>query len=121
MKKILEVTLIGRGEVKFSTDFNAETEASQLPGIIYDALWSMVTDLWGGNEASVLAMIRALSVADLAASTNRSQMIKFLDEESRVLSNILHKTMSDMDKRGIGQTFAPGVPRPDVVSRSDIS
>lgn len=34
----------------------------------------MVTRLWGGNETAVLAMIRALAIADLAVSVNRKQM-----------------------------------------------
>ena len=41
----------------------------------------MSSSLWGGNELNVLAMIRALAVADLGVSVNRGEMVRYLDGE----------------------------------------
>ena len=44
----------------------------------------MATRLWGGNETSVIAIIRALAIADLTLCVNRKEVIEMLDDLSRM-------------------------------------
>lgn len=110
MKKILEVKQNGDFDFRFDTDFDPKKEAGKIPGIISGIAGAMVTSLWGGNELGVLAMIRALAIADLAASVNRKEMIRFLDEESRNLAEAMESARREMERRGaVIKTFPPGV------------
>ena len=78
---------------------------------------AMTTKLWGGNEISVLAMIRALSIADMSVSVNRKEMIKWLDKSSEQVANDLKDAKEQMEKDGIKvQTFLPGVKPSGVAS-----
>lgn len=65
MKRILEVLQDGDGQLKFRTDINVWEDPMASMDIIQNAMLSMSTTLWGGNEQSVLAMIRSLAIADL--------------------------------------------------------
>ena len=76
MKKILEVLQYGDIDIRFNTDFDPVKNPNVIPDVISRTAFAMVTRLWGGNEMAVLAMIRALAIADLAVSVNRKQMIR---------------------------------------------
>ena len=110
MKKILEVLQNGEIDIRFHTDFDPVKNPNVIPNVICRTAFAMVTKLWGGNETAVLAMIRALAIADLAVSVNRKQMIRFLDEESAMRAKTSEESLKEMERNG-GKVmrFAPGV------------
>ena len=86
MKKILEVLQYGDTDIRFNTDIDVRKNPNAVMDILSRVAFAMTTSLWGGNEMSVLAMIRTLSIADLAVSVNREEMIHQLDETSAMLA-----------------------------------
>ena len=113
MKKILEVLQYGEGDIRFNTDLTVNQLSREIPSITADASIAMATNLWGGNEQAVLAMIRVLSIADLALSVNRKEMIRWLDRESGNLYKAFQDANAAFQKEG-GKvmTFGPGVMPP---------
>lgn len=113
MKKILEVLQNGEIDIRFHTDFDPVKNPNVIPNVICRTAFAMVTRLWGENETAVLAMIRALAIADLAVSVNRKQMIQFLDEESAMMAKSFEESMKEVERNG-GKVmrFAPGVTPP---------
>jgi len=110
MKKILEVLWYGENDVRFNTDIDVIKNPNVVLDINRDVLFSMITRLWGGNELSVLAMIRALAIADLAASVNTDEMVKMLSESAHYMKSIMQEARKEFEKRGGSiMTFAPGV------------
>ena len=110
MKKILEVLQYGDLDIRFNTDIKIEKDPGQIPEIASLAMFSMATRLWGGNENSVLAVLRALSIADLSLCGNRKEMIRFLDEESALLASCFQETAQELaNKGGKVITFPPGI------------
>lgn len=110
MKKILEVLQYGDNDIRFNTDLDVEKDPLLVGNVIFDATFAMTTILWGGNECSVLAMIRALSIADLALCVNRKAMLDYLDDASRECAKALEGAKQAMMKNGIEvKTFAPWV------------
>ena len=107
MKKILEVFQYGDNDIRFNTDFS-EKEMARMPEIIGRLAFTMTTKLWGGNEQAVLAMIRALAIADLAVSVNRKEMIRALDEDSATFAKIMNRAMNELKKNGGAVVFPPG-------------
>ena len=109
MKKILEVLQYGDIDLRFNTDFNPVKNPSVIPDIISRTAFAMMTRLWGGNEQAVLAMIRAMAIADLSVSVNRKQMIRHYDEESAVMARSFLETQREFEKRGGKMmVFGPG-------------
>ena len=100
MKKILEVLQYGDLDIRFNTDINVMKNPEAVQEVIAKASLAMATTLWGGNEQSVLAMIRALSIADLGVSVNRKEMIKFLDDSSRICALSLQEWRKMMERKG---------------------
>ena len=100
MKKILEVLQYGEFDIRFNTDIKAVRNPDIIPDIISRSAIAMTTSLWGGNESDVLAMIRALSVADLAVSVNREEMIRYLDESSELLARSFVEAREMFEKQG---------------------
>ena len=113
MKKILEVLRLGDNDIRFDTDFNPVQNPAILPQVTSEVSFAMVTSLWGGNERNVLAMLRCLTVADIAMSANRRQMVDWLDKESSALARCFRESTAEFQRRG-GKVaiFAPGVPKP---------
>lgn len=109
MKKILEVLSYGPGDIRFKTDFHPPVGETTLQDLLFGAMHSMSTRLWGGDETSVLAMIRILAVADLALSVNRKDMIRFLDKESEVMAEIFGETLEEMVRQGKAAVFPPDI------------
>ena len=105
MKKILEVLECSNGELKFNTDVDVMKDPESVIDITGRAIFTMATKLWGGNETSIIAMIRALFMADMALSPNRKIMCKGLVEESEVMYEIFQKSISQCGKV---RTFPPG-------------
>lgn len=113
MKKILEVLQYGEHDIRFNTDLDVSKNPEILSEIMFDTAICMVTKLWGGNEQSVLAAIRVLSIADLGVSVNRKQMIKELDLHSKELADFLVKCKEQAIDSGITiKEFAPGIVKP---------
>ena len=117
MKKILEVLLYGDNDLRFNTDLDRSDLRDFIPTLASTAAITMVTKLWGGKEPYVLAAIRALSIADLAVSVNRKEMIRQLDECSEMLVRSFQEAKAQLEKNG-GKviTFAPGVNPPKMPS-----
>ena len=100
MKKILEVLQYGETDIRFNTDLKPTAHPDSLPMLVGNAAFAMTTKLWGGNELDVLAVIRALAIADLAVSVNRKDMIKMMDQDSEMFARILAETRRDYEKNG---------------------
>ena len=110
MKTVLEVLQNGDGEIRFNTDFDFQKKPAELINIMAGAAIAMTTTLWSGNEVSVIAAIRALSVADLSVCVNRKDMVKHLDEESANLANSLQQAKKHFEEMGHTiAVFPPGV------------
>ena len=117
MKKILEVLQYGETDIRFNTDVDVSKNRESVMHTVVCAATAMVTKLWGGNELSVLAMIRALAIADLAVSVNRKEMVEELDAASRECAEMLKEAKEEFEKAG-GKvmSFAPGINPPRGVS-----
>ena len=100
MKNILEVLLNGDIDIRFNTDFDPVKHPDVIPDVISRTAFAMMTRLWGGNELAVLAMIRALAVADLAVSVNRKELIRHLDEESAALARSILEAKREFERKG---------------------
>ena len=113
MKKILEVLRYGENDIRFNTDLDPRKDPEIINKTVVEVAMAMITTLWGGNEQAVLAMIRALSIADLGVSVNRRQMISFLDDASEGLATSLRDARKAFEKSG-GKVsvFAPGMAPP---------
>jgi len=113
MKKILEVLQYGDHDIRFNTDYDVHKDPQVVMELVPMIATAMTTTLWGGNELSVLAMIRSLTVADLGVSVNRKEMIEMLDHSSAQLARAMMEAREEMMRSGIHvQTFGPGVSPP---------
>jgi len=115
MKKILEVLQYGDFDIRFDTDFNPVKNPNVIPDVISRTAFTMVTRLWGGNEQAVLAMIRALAIADLAVSVNRKEMLRHFDEDSAALARSFREAKREFEKKGGRMTMFPPGKKPDSV------
>ena len=86
MKKILEIHQYGETDIRFHTDLRPTEKPESIPELVSSVAFSMMTSLWGGNEMDILAIIRALAIADLAVSVNRKEMIKMMDQDSKAFA-----------------------------------
>jgi len=113
MKKILEVLRYGANDIRFHTDIDPFKDPNTVHETVVELAIAMMTTLWGGNEQAVLAMIRALSIADLGVSVNRREMVGFLNEASEMLQASLRDARKEFERSGGKVTlFAPGVAPP---------
>ena len=118
MRKILEVLQLGDGKLKFNTDLDVQNNPMVIMELTINAMFSMATKLWGGNEQTVIAVIRALFVADMAICVNRRAVLKGLGEESERMGKQFTKMMKELEAQGKAMSFAPGVPPPSSKNRS---
>ena len=109
MKKILEVIQCNNGELRFNTDLDVKKNPMVVMDLTISAMFSMATKLWGGNEQTVIAIIRALFVADMAISVDRKVVLKGLGEEADVMGKQFMKMMKELQAQGQAMTFPPGV------------
>lgn len=110
MKKLLEVNLYDNFEIRFKTDIDVTKDSELISQIPLAAAFNMATRLWGGNELPVLAVIRMLSMADIAVSVNRDDMLKKLKESADSVAEQFYEMMSEMEKSGAEiKWFAPGI------------
>ena len=117
MKKILEVLRYGDNDIRFNTDLDIKKNPNLVPELVSNFAFAMTTSLWGGNEIDVLAIIRALAIADLGVRVNRKEMVRFLDEESACFSKIFNEAIAEMQKREPRTlVFGPGVNPPKMKS-----
>ena len=100
MKKILEILKYGETDIRFKTDLKPTEKPDTIPGLIDAFSFSMMTSLWGGNELEVMAIIRALAIADLAVSVNREEMIEMMDQDSAEFAHILKEAHEEFKKNG---------------------
>lgn len=112
MKKILEVLQCSNGELKFNTDLDVKKNPAEVMDVASSAMFCMATKLWGGNEQSVIAAIRALFVADMAISVDRDVVMKGLAQEAAGMGDLFNDMMAKLQAQGKAQTFGPGVPKP---------
>ena len=113
MKRILEVLRYGENDIRFHTDIDPSKDPTIIQQTITELALAMMTTLWGGNEQAVLAMVRALAIADLGVSVNRRQMVRFLDDASAVLEDSLRAARKAFEETGgTVMVFGPGVTPP---------
>ena len=114
MKKILEVLQYGDHDIRFNTDIDVKKNPRIVEKIIPTLALTMATRLWGGNEVSVLAMIRALIIADLGISVNREDMVEMMANAAEQLAQAMNEAREAMNRDGIKvQVFGPGITPPD--------
>ena len=118
MKKILEVLQNGDGELKFNTDLNVQKDPMAIMDLTVSAMFSMATKLWGGNEQTVIAVIRSLFVADMAISIDRKTVLKGLGIEAEKMGEEFIKIMKELQGQGKAMAFPPGVQPPSSKSKS---
>lgn len=117
MKKLLEVNLCDNFEIRFKTDIDVLKEQELASMIPLAAAYTMLTKLWGGNETSVLAIIRMLSMADIAVSVDRDEMIEKLKLSSGRVAEQLKDLISCMEKSGTQfRSYGPGIKPPGETS-----
>ena len=117
MKTVLKVLRYGEHDYRFETDFDPKTNPHAIIDVITGASFAMMTTLWGGNESAVIAMIRALTIADLSVCANRKEMIRMLDEESANLVKARIEAQKEFERNGGEFTiFGPGIQPPKSAS-----
>ena len=112
MKKILEVLQYGEGELRFNTDLDLQKDPMAIMDLTVSAMLSMATKLWGGNEQTIIAVIRSLFVADMAISTDRKTVLKGLGYEAEKMGDEFIKMMKTLQEQGKAMTFPAGVQPP---------
>ena len=113
MKKILEVLRYGENDIRFHTDIDPLQDSDTIHQTVTELAMAMMTTLWGGNGQAILAMIRALAIADLGVSVNRREMVGFLDDASGMLEASIHDARRAFEQSGGKITvFGPGVAPP---------
>ena len=100
MKTLLKVLQYGEHEIRFETDLNVMKRPEMIQELVGAFAYAMTTSLWGGNETTVLAMIRALAIADLAVSVNRKEMIRHLDHSSEMMADAFRQAMAAFKRDG---------------------
>ena len=118
MKKILEVIQCDDGQVLFNTDLDVRKNPMVLMDLTARAMFSMATKLWGGNEKTVIAVIRALFVADMAISVDRKIVLKGLGQESETMGEEFMKMMTELQAQGKAMTFPPDMSSPSSKNRN---
>lgn len=110
MKKILEILQYGDTDIRFRTDLKPADKPETIPGLVTALSFAMMTTLWGENERDIIPVLRALTIADLAVSVNREEMVRLMDEDSREFARILEESRREFERRG-GKviTFPPHV------------
>lgn len=110
MKKILEIHQYGETDIRFHTDLKPTAKPDTIPGLISTVAFTMMTSLWGGNEMDILAIIRALAIADLSVSVNRKDMIKMMDQDSKAFADMIQEARQAFESSG-GKViqFGPGI------------
>ena len=105
--------IFGENDIRFHTDIDPLQDPDTIHQTVTELAMAMMTTLWGGNEQAVLAMIRALAIADLGVSVNRRQMVGFLDDASGMLEASIRDARRAFEQSG-GKVmvFGPGVPPP---------
>ena len=100
MKKVLEILQYGETDIRFNTDLKLAEHPDAIPPLIGAFSFSMMTTLWGGNEMDIMAVIRALAIADLAVTGNRKEMIKAMDQDSEIFAKIIKDAHREYEKKG---------------------
>ena len=118
MKKILEVLQNEDGELRFNTDLNVQKNPKAIMDITISAMFSMATRLWGGNEQTVIAVIRALFVADMAISVDRKIVLNGFGNEAEKMGEEFMKMMKTLYDQGKAITFPPGVRLPSTKNKN---
>ena len=109
MKTLLEITQKENGRILFNTDLDLTKNPSLLFQLSFDLAFAMMTNLWGGNESSVIGIIRSLAIADLSICGNRKDIVRFFDEASKDLCDGVHNAVREMEQKGLVKTFPPNV------------
>lgn len=112
MKKILEVLQCEDGQLRFNTDLDVQKNPMAIMDLTVSAMFSMATKLWGGNEQTVIAVIRSLFVADMAISVDRKTVLKGLGKESEKMGEEFMKMLKTLQGQGKAVSFPPGMLAP---------
>ena len=74
--------------MRFNTDLDVSKDPMAIMNLTIGAMFSMATKLWGGNEQTVIAVIRALFVADMAISPDRKIILNGLGKEAEKIKQL---------------------------------
>ena len=107
MKKLLEVLQYGETDIRFNTDIDICQNPRIIEEIAGTAAVCMLTKLSGGNEHSVLAVLRSLTIADFATCVERKELAECLLDMSEKLADCIEETMQDMKQKGTKVTTIP--------------
>ena len=107
MKKVLEILQYGDMEFRYNTDLKLNDHPDAIPNLISGVAFSMMTSLWGGNEMDILAVIRALAIADLSLTTNRKEMLEMMDRDSAMLARALMEAHQEFVRKGGKAVIVP--------------
>ena len=99
-KKILEILQYGDTDIRFRTDLKPADKPDTIPGLVSSLAFAMMTTLWGANERDIIPVLRALTIADLAVSVNREEMIRLMDQDSKVFADILQESRREFERQG---------------------
>lgn len=100
MKRIIEVLDYGDDDIRFNTDLDVARNPQIIMDLIPRLMFAMSSSLIGEREVNVFAAIRSLISADMAISNNRKEMIRMLDEQTKILSKIFLESIKAMQKAG---------------------
>ena len=109
MKKILEIVKQDNGMISFNTDIDLAKNPSMIPQLNLEFAFNMMTELRGRNEQAVIGIIRSLALADLSVCIHRKDMVRFLDEGSQQLSEVLQETIKELEQKGLFKRCRPDV------------
>lgn len=113
MEKILEVLRYGEYDIRFNTDIDVTKNPDLIMDVNREVLFTMLTKLWGGNELSVLAMIRALAIADLAASDNPDEMLEHFSESAHYFKQLWQEACDSIVRSGGKVLTFPPIVKPN--------
>ena len=112
-KKVLEVLQCSDGELKFNSEIDVDSDPTVVMDIMSSAMFCMATKLWGEKENSVVAMIRALFVADMAISVDRDFILKGLSKEAAHMGRLFNDMMEKFQAEGRVTGLVSGRPNPN--------
>ena len=113
MKRILEVLQCSDGELKFNSEIDVDSDPTVVMDIMSSAMFCMATKLLGEKENSVVAMIRALFVADMAISLDRDIILKGLSKEAAHMGKLFNDMMDKFQAEGRVTGLVSGRPNPN--------
>lgn len=109
-KKILEVTMNEKGLLDFKSDLDLRKRSDLLilEQLVPMTAFSIETSLFGTQEQSVTAALRALSLGEICINRNPQTIIKEMGRVADVMVKAIAATNAEMVKKGFATPYVPG-------------